>query len=175
MREPSRLRFKEKEYIARCINRAQVKNNKLFDENEFKLMIGKGFMLWNYIYSSLEHAFNNNRKFTVNYIKNYSWKQIYLYNKFDKEMYIIMNENTFIDIMKQKREHHLIAALSNINDGDINAICNKYKTELLKLEEVPKRSLIITFNYDERTHKGTYKCIRITPKLLELEKNKWSI
>lgn len=174
MKDPTKLKFKEKDYIAKCINRSQIKNNRLFKENNFELMIGKGHLVWNYIYSNLKHTFRNNNKFTVNYIQNYSWKQIYLYNKFEKELYIIMKENTFIDIIKGKKKQHLIAALANINDGDIENIPKRYKDELLKLDEVPKRSIIITFNYDENLKKGKYKAIRITPNLVEIESEEWN-
>lgn len=173
MKESTKLKFKEKEYIARCINRSQNKNNKFFKEQDFELKIGKGLLLWNYIYSNLKYTFRNNNKFTVNYITNYSWKQIYLYNKFDKELYIIMKENTFIDIIKQKKKHHLIAALANINNGDLEKISNKYRNELLKLQEIPKRSIIIAFNYNESLKKGKYKSIIITPNLLEVKREEW--
>ena len=147
MKDPTKLKFKEKDYIAKCINRSQIKNNRLFKENNFELMIGKGHLVWNYIYSNLKHTFRNNNKFTVNYIQNYSWKQIYLYNKFEKELY---------------------------NEGDIENIPKRYKDELLKLDEVPKRSIIITFNYDENLKKGKYKAIRITPNLVEIESDEWN-
>ena len=81
MKDPTKLKFKEKDYIAKCINRAQIKNNRLFKENNFELMIGKDRLLWDHIYSNLKHTFRNNNKFTVSYIQNYSWRQIYLYNK----------------------------------------------------------------------------------------------
>ncbi len=85
-----------------------------------------------------------------------------------------MKENTFIDIIKGKKKQHLIAALANINDGDIENIPKRYKDELLKLDEVPKRSIIITFNYDENLKKGKYKAIRITPNLVEIESDEWN-
>lgn len=174
MGNPTKLRFKEKEYIARCIDRAQIKNNRFFEENNFELMIGKGFLVWNFIYFNLKHTFRNNNKFTVNYIKNYSWNQIYLYNKVDKELYIIMNEKTFVDIKKQKKESHLIAALANINNGNLEKVRKKYKDELSKLEEIPKRSVIISFNYNDSIKKGKYKSIRITPSLIEVENDEWN-
>ena len=77
MKDPTKLKFKEKHYIAKCINRAQIKNNRLFKENNFELMIGKDRLLWDHIYSNLKHTFRNNNKFTVSYIQNYSWRQIY--------------------------------------------------------------------------------------------------
>lgn len=95
MKDPTKLKFKEKDYIAKCINRAQIKNNRLFKENNFELMIGKDRLLWDHIYSNLKHTFRNNNKFTVSYIQNYSWRQIYLYNKFEKELYIIMNPELY--------------------------------------------------------------------------------
>ncbi len=39
MKDPTKLKFKEKDYIAKCINRSQIKNNRLFKENNFELMI----------------------------------------------------------------------------------------------------------------------------------------
>lgn len=174
MGEPTKLKFKEKEYIARCINRAQIKNNKFFKENDFELMIGKGHLVWNFIYFNLKYTFINNNKFTVDYIQNYSWKQIYLYNKFEKELYIIMKEDTFIDIINKKKTHHLIVVLSNLNNKNIDSIPKRYKKELLKLGGVPKRSTIITFNYNEVIRRGIYKSIRITPSLLEVESREWN-
>ena len=108
MKDPTKLKFKEKDYIAKCINRAQIKNNRLFKENNFELMIGKDRLLWDHIYSNLKHTFRNNNKFTVSYIQNYSWRQIYLYNKFEKELYIIMNEKTFRGIIKDNKKQHWI-------------------------------------------------------------------
>ena len=169
MKDPTKLKFKEKDYIAKCINRAQIKNNRLFKENNFELMIGKDRLLWDHIYSNLKHTFRNNNKFTVSYIQNYSWRQIYLYNKFEKELYIIMNEKTFRGIIKDNKKQHLIAALANINNGNIENIPKRYK-----LNEEPRRSIIIKFNYDENLKKGKYKAIRITPNLLEIESDEWN-
>ena len=175
MGESTKLKFKEKEYIARCINRAKNKNNKFFREKDFELEAGKGHLLWNYIYSNLKYTFRSNNKFSVGYIQNHAWKQIYMYNKFEKELYLILSESTFTRIMKQKKEQHLIAALANVNDGDLERINHKYRAELLKLEEIPKRSTIIVFDYDASFKKGTYKSIMITPNLLEVESEEWMI
>ena len=174
MKDSTKLKFKERDYIAKCINRAQIKNNRLFKENNFELMIGKDRLIWNYIYSNLKRTFRNNHKFTVGYIKNYSWRQIYLYNKFEKELYIIMNEKTFRGIIKENKKQHLITTLAKINDGDIEKIPKRYKGELLKLDEIPKRSIIITFNYDENLKKGKYKAFRITSNLIEIESDEWN-
>ena len=62
MKDPTKLKFKEKDYIAKCINRAQIKNNRLFKENNFELMIGKDRLLWDHIYlSDLIIQFRNNK------------------------------------------------------------------------------------------------------------------
>ena len=86
----------------------------------------------------------------------------------------MLNEKTFRGIIKENKKQHLITTLAKINDGDIEKIPKRYKGELLKLDEIPKRSIIITFNYDENLKKGKYKAIRITPNLLEIESDEWN-
>lgn len=89
MKDPTKLKFKEKDYIAKCINRAQIKNNRLFKENNFELMIGKDRLLWDHIYSNLKHTFRNNNKFTVAIFKIiHGGKFIYIINL--KKNYILL-------------------------------------------------------------------------------------
>ena len=171
MEKSNKLKPKEKEYIARCIGRAHKKNNKLFDDNNFKLEFGKCHMVWNFIYSNLAHTFRNNNKFIVGSIKNVSWNQIYVYNKFTKQLYIVVSENTFKKVINQKNKSHLIALFANINDGNIDKIPSKYKDELNKdgNKIIPKRSTLITFKYNKSIRRIFYKYKVITPDLIEVQ------
>ena len=94
--------------------------------------------------------------------------------KVTKQQGVYYIDDLIIDTLKHKvfqdnKKQHLIAALANINNGNIENIPKRYK-----LNEEPRRSIIITFNYDENLKKGKYKAIRITPNLLEIESDEWN-
>lgn len=70
MKNVSKLSSKEKVYIAQSIRRAYKKCIKLYKDNNLTTNIGKPYVIWDFIYSSLNKTFKNNAKILLKIIKN---------------------------------------------------------------------------------------------------------
>lgn len=169
MKNVSKLSSKEKVYIAQSIRRAYKKCIKLYKDNNLTTNIGKPYVIWDFIYSSLNKTFKNNAKILLKIIKNGSWNQIILFNSESKVLYFIMKESRYVTIKKQGKSKHLLAVLSNLNENKIDKIpkkiSNKIYDTLQSLPYMPNECILITFDYDENSNIDKYKAYKLKSNL----------
>lgn len=165
MKNVSKLSSKEKVYIAQSIRRAYKNCTKLYKDYNLTTNTGKPYVIWDFIYSSLNKTFRNNAKISLRIIKNGSWNQIILFNSESKVLYFIMKESRYVTIKRQGKNKHLLAVLSNLNEHKIDKIPKKIHDTLQSLPYIPDECILITFDYDENSNIDKYKAYKLKSNL----------
>lgn len=110
------LTKKEINLIVKSINDSKQQYNQWNAKRNLGFENGKYLDRWNYIFANLKNAFSESPFLTYHVPRGKLWEFLIIYNTDSKFMYLLMREDTFRNIRRQKdRAYHYIRVLNSKN------------------------------------------------------------